>query len=96
MSLYKYPAQSPMVYKALLFPEGQEVQPEAETLISLQSFERGIGVMEDDDEGLVTVQTVCKVDSHVISLMGALHCVYSNSGPGRSMHCKFRQHNILI
>lgn len=47
-----------MAHKALLFPEGQEVQPEAETLSSLQSFERGMGVMEGDAEGLVTVQTV--------------------------------------
>lgn len=42
-----------MALKALLFPEGQEVQLEAETLSSLQSFERGMGVLEGNDEGLV-------------------------------------------
>lgn len=47
-----------MAHKALLFPEGQEVQPEAETLSFLQSFEWGMGVTEGDDKGLVTVQTV--------------------------------------
>ncbi|KAG7327281.1 hypothetical protein KOW79_008887 [Hemibagrus wyckioides] len=74
MSLYKYPAQSPMAHEVLLFPEGQEVQPEAETLSSLQSFEREMGIVEGDDEGSVTVETVC---SRVISVMGVLHCSYS-------------------
>lgn len=63
-----------MAHKVLLFPEGQEVQPKAETLGSLQSFERGMGIMEGDDERSVTVHTVC---SRVISVMGVLHCAYS-------------------
>lgn len=67
MSLYKYPTQSPMAHKALLFPEGQEVQPAAETLSSLWSFKRGMGVMQGDDEGLVTVQTVCVQQALMLS-----------------------------
>lgn len=76
MSLYKYTAQSPMAHKARVFPEGQEVQPEAETLSSLQSFKGGMGIVASDDEGLVTAQTVC---SGVISLMGVLLCTYSHT-----------------